>query len=440
MEGFFFGGTTHAFDFCKFYENANTVFQEHSLPAPKKCHHSRQTHEREKTISYSCSCGWSIRTHLTLKAVDTIVHFTRLQLRMKLARHSHASFLLLLWSACCYCCCESFAPATLLSSRTSATALAAIGALVKKAKQAELREYAAEGVPESVMAQYQIIKEKAESIDLQNQTPGPLQEALTRRKGTLTVIAEYKRKLSDSGYIADIFDPEILSPVFREFGASAIAVMADQRMGGCTYQDLAAFCEEQRRAATKVPGPVAVINNDVIIDELQIARSAALNVAAVVLTLEIIGGADDLVTLLKAAAAVNVEAIVAVSTHEEAQLAVDLGARILSVTNADGIDEKLAVIDGLNIPEGQQVCKIANILAKNNKQLTEIEEAWAVRDKGFQCAWVGEALYKSGADYTEHPGAIIKAMKSKSSLKWASPKAKSGRGEGAREYLGDILM
>ena len=79
-------------------------------------------------------------------------------------------------------------------------------------------------------------------------------------------------------------------------------------------------------------------------------------------------------------------------------------------------------------------------LARNDKQLQEIEEAWAVRDKGFNCVWVGEALYKEGSDATEHPGAIIKSMRSKSSLRFASPKASSGKGEGAREYLGDIMM
>jgi indole-3-glycerol phosphate synthase len=104
------------------------------------------------------------------------------------------------------------------------------------------------------------------------------------------------------------------------------------------------------------------------------------------------------------------------------------------------VDDKVAVIDGLTIPDGQQVCTIANILTRNDKALQEIEEAWAVRDKGFNCVWVGEALYKSSSDLEEDPSAIIMSMKSKSSLKWASPKARSGRGEGAREYLGDILM
>lgn len=335
----------------------------------------------------------------------------------------------------------SLPPATTNARRPSATRLLAIGVLAKKAKQADLRQYVSDGVPDDVMAKYQELKAKMAEVNIDDQQPGPLQQALTRRKGTLTVIAEYKRKnvACETGYIKEMFDPELMSPIFREFGASAVAVMADQRMGGCDYDDLAAFVEEQRRASQEVPGPIPVINNDLIIDELQIARSAVLGVAAVVLNLASVGE-EQLPVLLKAAKALDMEVIVAVSTKEEAQRAVDLGARMLSVIHVDGVDNKVAVVDGLQIPEGQQVCKIANILAKNNKELQEIEEAWAIRDKGFNCAWVGEALYKGGAQQTEHPGAIIKSMKSKSSLKWASPRATSGRGEGAREYLGDILM
>ena len=54
--------------------------------------------------------------------------------------------------------------------------------------------------------------------------------------------------------------------------------------------------------------------------------------------------------------------------------------------------------------------------------------------------WVSDCLFKGGADETEHAGAVIKAMVAKTSLAFGSVKTKSGRGEGAREYLGDILM
>jgi hypothetical protein len=65
--------------------------------------------------------------------------------------------------------------------------------------------------------------------------------------------------------------------------------------------------------------------------------------------------------------------------------------------------------------------------------LTEVEEAWRLRDAGFNAAWVCDCLYKAGADPAEQAGAIIGAMKAKSSVKWFSAKGKSGRGEGAKE-------
>jgi indole-3-glycerol phosphate synthase len=334
------------------------------------------------------------------------------------------------------------------SSSSSSTCLHAIGALAKKAKQVALKEYVNGGISDDVMTIYKDMKAKMDSVDLASSSPspgGPLQQSLTKRKGTITVIAEYKRKNSEmssenGGFInSQIYDPELLSPTFREFGASAIAVMADERMGGCTYDDIATFVEEQRRAKNKVPGPVPVINNDLIIDELQVARSKALRCAACVIHLPLVG-ANDTSMLLRACQAADIEAIVAVSSHEQAQQAIDLGAQMISVIYVDGVEDKVKVVADLNIHNDRPVCTIANILARDNKQLQEVEEAWALRDKGYNAVWVGEALYKSGADFTEHPGAIIKAMKSKSSVKWASPKASSGRGEGAREYLGDILM
>ena len=321
---------------------------------------------------------------------------------------------------------------------STSTSLFAIGVLAKKAKEAELRKYVEDGVEDNVMEYYQKIKAH-DGQDLDTATVGPLQQALTRRHGTITVIAEYKRKMENSGFIDEIFDPEILSPTFREFGASGIAVLADNRMGGCDYKDIQQFAKEQKRAKTEVPGPVGVINNDLVVDELQIARTAASGGSAVVLDLELLGP-EKLETFMKAAQAVEIESIVAVSSKEDAQKVIDLGARIVSIVNLDSTDELAAAIDGLQVPEGEQVCTIAVPKPYNDKALQEVEDAWVCRDKGFNCVWVGDALYKSGNEATEHPGAIIKSMTAKSSVKWASAKARTGKGEGAREYLGDILM
>ena len=324
--------------------------------------------------------------------------------------------------------------------RTTTTSLNALGVFVRKAKEADVRKYCEDGPPESVLALLkQINDNKDDTTTNANNEMGELQTTLTKRKGTITIIAEYKRKLEGSGFMSEILPPELLSPVFREFGAAAVAVLADDRTGGCTYDDIKMVVEEQEEARGDVPGPLPVISSDVIVDEIQIAQSAEAGAKAITVTYGVVGS-EKVAQFINDANTLGLEVIVNVGNADEAQGAVDAGASIISVCGVNGADDKYAVIENLVIPEGRQVCTIANILAKDNKALEEVEEAWICRDKGFNCVWVSDALYKSGNDPVEHPGAIISSMKAKSSVKYASPKARSGKGEGAREYLGDILM
>lgn len=324
----------------------------------------------------------------------------------------------------------------------TSTSLQAIGVFVRKAKEASIRQYCQDGPSESVLSILQQIKDgrsSAQDSSSPSATVGPLQQLLTKRRGTISIIAEYKRNLDGSAYLSEILPPRILSPVFREFGASAVAVLADERIGGCTYDDLVDVVEEQREAIGEMPGPLPVICSDLIVDEIQIARAKDSGASGVVVTYGVVGK-EKVEQFIKDAGSIGLETIVQVGNAEEAQGAVDVGASILSVVGVDGADAKYAVIESLSIPENRTVCTIANILAKDNKALEEVEEAWICRDLGFNCVWVSDALYKSGNDPVEHPGAIISSMRAKSSVKYASPKARSGKGEGAREYLGDILM
>ncbi len=331
----------------------------------------------------------------------------------------------------------------LKTAAPSTTSLNAIGVLARKAKENEVREYVEGGIEDSVMEKVIEMKKNLESVpsaaerDLAG--PGPVQEGLTKRKGTISIIAEYKKNfIVQSGFADDMFDPEVMSPVFREFGAKAIAVLADKRMGGCDYDDVVSIVKEQEAAQGEMPGPCPVISSDLIVDELQIARSAAAGAKAVLITYDV--AKEKTSFLINCAHAIGLESIVSVSSKEEAQIAIDAGARMISISGVDDVDDKVAAITNLEVPENAQVLKIANILANDNKALEEVEEAWVCRDKGFNAVWVSDCLYKSGNDPSEHAGAIIRGMAAKSSVKWASAKAMGGKGEGAREYLGDILM
>lgn len=317
-----------------------------------------------------------------------------------------------------------------------------------------MRKYCEDGPSPTVLALLQRIKDSrngSSSNTDDDDDNNKLQSLLMKRKGTISIIAEYKRKLTGSGFLSEVPAPELLSPVFREFGASAVAVLSDERSGGCTYADVAAFVAEQANARDEVPGPLPVISNDIVVDEIQIARAKEAGAVAVTIDYGLLTTGNDDETVLisqfiRDAKALNMETIVVVSTPREAQNAVDAGASILCVSGSIiGAIPKYDVVSNITTTtttttSGASICIIANILARDNKALEEVEEAWSCRDLGFHCVWISDALYKSGNDPVEHPGAIIQSMRLKSSVQFASPKARSGKGEGAREYLGDILM
>jgi len=329
---------------------------------------------------------------------------------------------------------------TTSTSTSTSTQLNAIGVLARKAKEADVRAYCEGGVDDKVMEQVQIMKTNLPTLPTNEEVVGPLQSCLTKRKGTVSIIAEYKRKFAvESGFVDEVFEPDILSPIYREYGAMALSVLADERIGGCTYDDIEKVVKEQQSAKGEVPGPMPVISNDLIVDEVQIARSAASGANSVVVNLSVVG-VEKTELFIQCAKALNMETIVSVSNQEEAQKAVDVGGRMIMVPPLEDMDERYGIVSSLNIPDGAQVCTISNISTNDNKALEEVEEVWVCRDRGFNAVWVGDVLYKAGSDVAEHAGKIIKSMAAKSSVKWATPKALGGKGEGAREYLGDIMM
>jgi indole-3-glycerol phosphate synthase len=92
-------------------------------------------------------------------------------------------------------CPHAFIPAATQNASkqskfSSTTSLWAISVLARKAKEAHVRKYCEAGVSDDVMEQYNIIKRKSDDIDLSHSSPGPLQQVLTRRKGTITLIAD----------------------------------------------------------------------------------------------------------------------------------------------------------------------------------------------------------------------------------------------------------
>ena len=94
------------------------------------------------------------------------------------------------------------------------------------------------------------------------------------KPGTLKIFVEYNKK-AKTGFVLGIPPPEVVGDIFRDTTHCAIISM-DKRSGGNNYEDFIRITKEQYRARKSQPGPIPIIWNDYIVDNLQIIQAAAL--------------------------------------------------------------------------------------------------------------------------------------------------------------------
>lgn len=272
-------------------------------------------------------------------------------------------------------------------------------------------------------------------------------DAIHLPNNTLAVIAEIKRKSPSKGHIATLRDPTHIARVYRDGGANAISVLTDLEGFGGTLDDMRLVVNAQNRFKNEYPGPCPVLRKDFIIDEIQLAEAAAAGASAVLLIVSALGE-QRAKELLLAAREFGLDALVEVHNEAEVEVAVRIGADIIGVNNRDlnNFDENLGTSLKLasSIPDG--VVTIAE------SGISQCMDAWKFRDAGYNAVLVGEALVRAFdvssdnntgyvAGYNEAKG-LIRAFKTKGSVQFgtATNAAYYGKGEGAKETLGEIAM
>lgn len=272
-------------------------------------------------------------------------------------------------------------------------------------------------------------------------------KALTLPEGSLTVIAEIKRRSPSKGEIGEIKDAGILSRIYYEGGAGAISVLTDLEGFGGTLADLDRVVATQEKFRGNYPSPCPVLRKDFVIDELQIAQAASHGASAVLLIVAALGK-DKTKDLLQATHDLGLDALVEVHDEEELQVALDVGAEIIGVNNRNLRNFKVDLDTSFRLSKlmPDSVIKVAE------SGIADCKVAWKLRDAGFSAVLVGESLVRafegSTADSTSYTvgynqaKGLIKAFKSKGSIAYgnASSAAFYGKGEGAKERLGEIMM
>ena len=184
--------------------------------------------------------------------------------------------------------------------------------------------------------------------------------ALQQSDEKLAVIAEVKKASPSAGVIAHSFNPIEIAEEYELNGANAISVLTDAKFFRGELEHL-----EDVRSAVSLP----LLRKDFILDEIQIAESAA-------------NGADAILLI--------VAALVEVHAREELNRALDAGAKIVGVNNRN-----LATFD-VDLATTEELCRDVpdEIVFVSESGIKTPRDAARVKACGVDAILVGEALMR----------------------------------------------
>ena len=155
--------------------------------------------------------------------------------------------------------------------------------------------------------------------------PPPLDAHAALRRAGVAVIAEVKRASPSRGQLADIPDPADLASEYAGGGARCISVLTEGRWFGGSLEDLAAV-----RAAVEVP----ILRKDFVISSYQVHEARAHGADMVLLIVAALEQ-NVLTGLLERIESLGMAALVEVHDEEEADRALEAGARVIGVNARD---------------------------------------------------------------------------------------------------------
>ena len=155
--------------------------------------------------------------------------------------------------------------------------------------------------------------------------PPPLNVMAALREPGIGVIAEVKRASPSRGTLATISDPAKLASAYEDGGARIVSVLTEQRRFNGSLDDLDAV-----RAAVSIP----VLRKDFIVRPYQIHEARAHGADMLLLIVAALEQ-SALVSMLDRTESLGMTALVEVHTEEEADRALQAGAKVIGVNARD---------------------------------------------------------------------------------------------------------
>jgi len=211
----------------------------------------------------------------------------------------------------------------------------------------------------------------------------PARDAMAALRGPgIGVIAEVKRRSPSRGELANIDDPAWLASEYAAGGARLISVVTEGRRFGGSLADLDAV-----RAVVDVP----VLRKDFIVSPYQVHEARAHGADVVLLIVAALEQAA-LESLLDRVESLGMTALVEVHTAEEADRALDAGAKLVGVNARDlhtlEVDREVFGRIAPGLPN--EVLRVAESGVRGTADLLTYAGA------GADAVLVGEGLVTSG--------------------------------------------
>ncbi len=201
-------------------------------------------------------------------------------------------------------------------------------------------------------------------------------------KEGMSLIAEVKRSSPSKGDLAEISDPISLAKSYQDGGADLVSVLTEERKFKGRVSDLIGV-----RQSINLP----VLRKDFIVTEFQVYESRILGSDLLLL---IIAGLSksQLIDFYQLATELGMSVLVEVHTISEAEVALDIGAKIIGVNCRNlktlELDKNAFELILPKLPDS--VVKIAE------SGISTRSEVEAVAELGANAVLVGETLVKSG--------------------------------------------
>jgi indole-3-glycerol phosphate synthase len=193
----------------------------------------------------------------------------------------------------------------------------------------------------------------------------------------LSVVSEIKRASPSAGFIREA-DPAEWGARYEKEGASCLSVLTEPERFKGSLKDL-----DVARDATSLP----VLRKDFTVDEVQVLEAGTR--ADAVLLIAALFDAVALARYVSVAVEVGLTPLVEVHDEEEAELALESGARVIGVNNRDLRDFSV------DLGTFEQLApRLAGATLVAESGVKGPEDAGRLRDAGADAVLVGEAAMR----------------------------------------------